>query len=250
MDNILQFKDKVAIVTGASQGIGEAIALDLSRQGARVILCDVQKDKCEELAQTILDGGGAGEAYCVDVSFPDQVNTMVDEVIRKHAAVHFLINNAGITRDNLLMRMKKEEWDSVLRVNLDGVYLFTRAVIRNMLSNRFGRIVNMSSVVGLMGNAGQANYSASKAAVVGFTKSLAREVASRKVTVNAVAPGYIASPMTAGLSEAVKKAFLDIIPMKRFGTPEEVARLVRFILSEDAAYITGHVFNINGGMYM
>jgi 3-oxoacyl-[acyl-carrier protein] reductase len=245
-----QFNDRVAIVTGASQGIGEAIALDLSQQGARVILCDVQKEKCEGLVQTILDGGGSGEAYCVDVSFPDQVKTMVDEVIRKHSAVHFLINNAGITRDNLLMRMKKEEWDTVLRVNLDGVYLFTRAVIRKMLSNRFGRIVNMASVVGLMGNAGQTNYSASKAAVIGFTKSLAREVASRGVTVNAVAPGYIASPMTDGLSEAVKKAFLDIIPLKRFGTTAEVARLVRFILSEDAAYITGHVFNINGGMYM
>jgi 3-oxoacyl-[acyl-carrier protein] reductase len=246
-----QLKDKTAIVTGASQGIGEAIALDIGRlEGITVILADVQREKCEEVAQSIIKTGGSAEAYQVDVCSSEQVTAVVDDVIKKHGAVHYLINNAGITRDNLLMRMKKEEWDAVLRVNLDGVYLFSRAVIRNMLSNRFGRIVNMASVVGLMGNAGQTNYSASKAAVVGFTKSLAREVASRGITVNAVAPGYIASPMTDKLSDAVKSAFLDFIPMKRFGTPEEVANLVRFILSEDAAYITGHVFSINGGMYM
>ena len=246
-----QLKDKTAIVTGASQGIGEAIALDIGRlEGTKVILADVQKEKCEEVARSIIDAGGSAEAYQVDVCSSEQVTAVVDDVIKKNGAVHYLINNAGITKDNLLMRMKKEEWDAVLRVNLDGVYLFSRAVIRNMLSNRFGRIVNMASVVGLMGNAGQTNYSASKAAVVGFTKSLAREVASRGITVNAVAPGYIASPMTDKLSDAVKSAFLDYIPMKRFGTPEEVAKLVRFILSEDAAYITGHVFSINGGMYM
>lgn len=244
------FNEKVSIVTGASQGIGEAIALDLGRLGAKVVLVDIQKELCDNLARTIGENKGHAEAYCVDVSQAEQVNSVVEDVIKRHGAVHFLINNAGITRDNLLMRMKKEDWDSVLRVNLDGVYLFSRAVIRNMLSNRNGRIVNLASVVGLMGNAGQTNYSASKAAVIGFTKSLAREVASRGITVNAVAPGYIASPMTDKLGEEVKKAFLDIIPMKRFGTPDEVAKLVRFILSEDAAYITGNVFNINGGMYM
>jgi 3-oxoacyl-[acyl-carrier protein] reductase len=244
------FNEKVSIVTGASQGIGEAIALDLGRLGAKVVLVDIQKELCDNLARTIGENKGHAESYCVDVSQPEQVNSVVEDVIERHGAVHFLINNAGITRDNLLMRMKKEDWDSVLRVNLDGVYLFSRAVIRNMLSNRNGRIVNLASVVGLMGNAGQTNYSASKAAVIGFTKSLAREVASRGITVNAVAPGYIASPMTDKLGEEVKKAFLDIIPMKRFGTPDEVAKLVRFILSEDAAYITGNVFNINGGMYM
>ena len=246
----MSFKDKVSIVTGASQGIGEAIAREIAGEGSEVVLVDVLEDKAQEVARSISEGGGKASVFCFDVSDSGQVNEATEQIIKKHGAVHHLINNAGITRDNLLMRMKEEEWDAVLSVNLKGVFNLSRAVIRNMMGNRFGRVVNISSVVGVMGNAGQSNYSASKAGVIGFTKSLAREVASRGITVNAVAPGYVATAMTDTLPENIKEMFLEIIPMKRFGTPEEVSRVVKFLLSEDAAYITGQVININGGMYM
>jgi 3-oxoacyl-[acyl-carrier protein] reductase len=174
----------------------------------------------------------------------------VERVLKDHQKIDHLVNNAGITRDGLLLRLKEEDWDSVIAVNLKGVFNFSKAVIRSMISNRFGRIVNIASVVGLMGNAGQTNYSASKAGVIGFTKSLAREVAARGITINAIAPGYIATAMTEDLSEAVKNAFVELIPMKRFGTPDEVAQVVKFFLSEEASYITGQVLGINGGMLM
>jgi len=180
----------------------------------------------------------------------DQAMDMAEKVVQDHKKIDYLVNNAGITRDNLLMRMKEEEWDSVLSVNLKGVFNFSKAVIRNMIGNRYGRIVNISSVVGLMGNAGQSNYAASKAGVLGFTKSLAREVAARGITVNAVAPGYIATPMTENLPDTVKNIFIELIPVKRFGTPDEIAHVVKFLLSDDAAYITGQVINVNGGMVM
>jgi 3-oxoacyl-[acyl-carrier protein] reductase len=241
---------KTSIVTGASQGIGEAIALDLAQNGATVILVDIQKLKLEEVARGIKEKSGKAFVYEADVSDSEQVTKTLEDVIEKYGDLHHLVNNAGITRDNLLMRMKEEEWDAVLTVNLKGVFNFSRAIIRHMIRNRYGRIVNVSSVVGLMGNAGQTNYSASKAGVIGFTKSLAREVASRGITVNAVAPGFIETSMTKNLPEATKKIFLDAIPLGRFGTPQEVAQAVRFLLSEEAAYITGQVININGGMYM
>ncbi|MFC2159038.1 3-oxoacyl-[acyl-carrier-protein] reductase [Acidobacteriota bacterium] len=244
------FKDKVSIVTGASQGIGEAIAKELAGEGAEVVILDVVRDKAEEVARGINESGGKATVFSLDVSDFAQVAEVTEEIINKYGAVHHLVNNAGITRDNLLMRMKEEEWDAVLTVNLKGVFNLSRAIIRSMMGNRSGRIVNISSVVGVMGNAGQTNYSASKAGVIGFTKSLAREVASRGVTVNAVAPGFVATAMTDSLPENVKETFLEIIPMKRFGSPEEVSRVVKFLLSEDAAYITGQVININGGMYM
>lgn len=244
------FSEKVSVVTGASQGIGEAISLDLASRGADVVLVDIQGEKLEEVAQKIKAEGGKVSSFCVDVSRTGQVSSVVDAILEEHGQIHHLVNNAGITRDNLLMRMKEEDWDAVLAVNLKGVFNFSRAVIRNMISQRYGHIVNIASVVGLMGNAGQTNYSASKAGVIGFTRSLAREVASRGITVNAVAPGYIATAMTESLPEATKKMFEQVIPMKRFGTPEEVASAVRFLLSEESAYITGHVININGGMYM
>jgi 3-oxoacyl-[acyl-carrier protein] reductase len=180
----------------------------------------------------------------------EQVKEVVEKIIQDHQKVDYLINNAGITRDRLLMRMKEEEWDAVLAVNLKGVFNFSKTLIRNMMNNRFGRIVNISSVVGQIGNPGQCNYSASKAGVIGFTKSLAREVASRGITVNAIAPGYIDTPMTKDLSESVKKAFIELIPAKRFGTVEEIAHVAKFLLSDEASYITGQVISVNGGLFM
>ncbi len=246
----MDFSGKVSVVTGASQGIGEAIALDLAQNGAEIVLVDIQKEKLDNVARKIADSGGKASSYEADVSNTGQVEDLVDALIRNHGSVHHLINNAGITRDNLLMRMKEEEWDSVMAVNLKGVFNFSKALIRHMIRNRYGRIVNISSVVGLTGNPGQANYSASKAGVLGFTKSLAREVASRGITVNAVAPGFIQTAMTESLPEEVQKQFLGVIPMGRFGTPQEVAQAVRFLVSDQASYITGQVININGGMFM
>lgn len=246
----MSLENKVGIITGASQGIGEAIALELAREQAEVVLIDVQKDKLDKVVDKINEAGGKAAAYCVDVSLFDKVNEVVEGICKKFKKIDFVVNNAGITRDSLFMRMKEDEWDDVIAVNLKGVFNFCKAIIRHMVSNRYGRIVNLSSVVGLMGNAGQANYSASKAGVVGLTKSLAREVAARGITVNAVAPGYIATAMTDVLPDSVKKMFVDIIPMKRFGTPEEVAHVVKFLVSDEAAYITGQVIGINGGMLM
>lgn len=244
------FEGKVSIVTGASQGIGENIALQLSREGAEVILVDIQKEKLEEVADKVARNKGKASVFCADVSRLDQVKEVTEKVVQDHKKIDHLVNNAGITRDNLLMRMTEEEWDAVLTVNLKGVFNFSKAVIRNMISNRYGRIVNISSVVGQMGNPGQTNYAASKAGVLGFTKALAREVAPRGITVNAIAPGYIATPMTENLPEQVKKIFIEFIPMKRFGSPDEIAHAVKFLLSDEAAYITGQVINVNGGMIM
>ena len=241
---------RVSIVTGASQGIGENIAIELSGAGADVILVDIQKEKLEEVADKVARNKGKASVFCADVSRLDQVKEVTEKVIQDHKRIDHLVNNAGITRDNLLMRMTEEEWDAVLTVNLKGVFNFSKAVIRNMISNRYGRIVNISSVVGQMGNPGQTNYAASKAGVLGFTKALAREVAPRGITVNAIAPGYIATPMTENLPEQVKKIFIELIPMKRFGSPDEIAHAVKFLLSEEAAYITGQVINVNGGMIM
>lgn len=246
----MSLNKKVAVITGASQGIGEAIAFELAKEQARVVLVDVQKEKLDSVAAGIEAAGGEAAGFCVDVSSFDQVQKAVGDILDSHNKIDILINNAGITRDTLFMRMKEEEWDAVLTVNLKGVFNFCKAVIRHMIGNRCGRIVNISSVVGLMGNVGQTNYSASKAGVVGLTKSLAREVAQRGITVNAVAPGYIATAMTDALSDSVKQAFLEIIPMKRFGTPEEVAHAVKFLVSDEAAYITGQVVSINGGLLM
>jgi 3-oxoacyl-[acyl-carrier protein] reductase len=245
----MSLKDRVAVITGASQGIGEAISVELAKEQAEVVLVDIQKEKLDEVAGKINTAGGAASTSCVDVSSFEQVQEAVNAILKKKK-IDFLINNAGITRDTLFMRMKEEEWDAVLLVNLKGVFNFSKAVIRHMIGNRFGRIVNVSSVVGLMGNVGQTNYSASKAGVVGLTKSLAREVALRGITVNAVAPGYIATDMTDALSDSIKQTFREIIPMKRFGTPEEVAHAVKFLVSDEAAYITGQVISINGGMHM
>ncbi|MFQ5721344.1 MAG: 3-oxoacyl-[acyl-carrier-protein] reductase [Candidatus Aminicenantales bacterium] len=241
---------RVSIITGASQGIGQSIAQELAQVGATVILVDIQQEKLEKVAEKIKASGGQALACPADVTNQGAVNQVVKDILNKFQRIDHLINNAGITKDNLLMRMKEEEWDAVLAVNLKGVFNFCQAVIRSMIAKRYGRIVNISSVVALMGNAGQTNYAASKAGIIGLTKSLAREVASRGITVNAVAPGYVSTAMTNNLADSVKQRFLEIIPLKRFGLPEEVAHLVKFLVSDEAAYITGQVININGGMFM
>ena len=245
-----RFEGRVSIVTGASQGIGEAIARDLAAEGAAVVLVDVQPDKLEAVVRSIADAGGKAEAHQADVGDAAAVERVVNAVTAAHGRIDPLVNNAGITRDGLLMRMREEDWDAVIRVNLKGTFNLSKAVIRTMIAAKYGRIVNIASVVGLMGNAGQANYAASKAGVLALARSLAREVAARGITVNAVAPGYIATAMTEGLPEDIKKAFLEIIPMKKFGLPKDVASAVIFLLSDEAAYITGQVVNVNGGMYM
>ncbi len=245
-----RFEGRVSIVTGASQGIGEVIARDLAEEGATVVLADVQREKLEAVAGAINAAGGRAEAHAVDVADAAAVERTVAAVVAAHKRVDHLVNNAGITRDGLLMRMKEEDWDAVLRVNLKGTFNFSRAVLRTMIAARYGRIVNIASIAGQMGNPGQANYAASKAGVIAFAKSLAREVGSRGITVNAVAPGFIETAMTAGLPEEVKAAYLEAIPLKKFGLPKDVSSAVKFLLSEDASYITGQVVGVNGGMYM
>jgi len=245
-----RFEGRVSIVTGASQGIGEVIARDLAGEGAAVVLFDVQMEKLEAVARSIAAAGGKAEGHQVDVGDAAAVERAVAAVVAAHGRIDHLVNNAGITRDGLLMRMREEDWDAVLRVNLKGTFNFSKAVIRPMVAARYGRIVNIASVAGLMGNAGQTNYAASKAGVIAFARSLAREVGARGITVNAVAPGFIATAMTDVLPEDVKKGYLDLIPLRKFGLPKDVSSAVIFLLSDDAAYITGQVVSVNGGLYM
>ena len=246
----MKFEGKVSLVTGASQGIGLAITERLAREGALVVLVDVRKEALENTVRELREKGLKVDSHEADVSNLAQATSVVEAVVRDHGRIDHLVNNAGITRDNLLLRMKEEDWDAVLNVNLKGTWNFCKAAIKPMVSGRYGRIVNIASVVGLCGNPGQTNYSASKAGVMGLSRSLAREVASRGITVNCIAPGYIASAMTDRLPEDVKKSFMDSIPAKRFGSAEEVAGVVEFLVSDAAAYITGQVINVNGGMYM
>jgi 3-oxoacyl-[acyl-carrier protein] reductase len=246
----MRFEGRVSVVTGASQGIGEVIARDLAAEGAAVVLVDVQADKLEAVAASIAGAGGRAETRAVDVGDAAAVEAAVAAVVAAHGRIDHLVNNAGITRDGLLMRMKEADWDLVLRVNLKGAFNFSKSVLRTMIAARYGRIVNIASIAGLMGNAGQANYAASKAGLIALAKSLAREVGSRGITVNAVAPGFIATAMTDALPEEVRKAYLEAIPLKKFGLPKDVASAVEFLLSEEAAYITGQVVGVNGGMYM
>jgi 3-oxoacyl-[acyl-carrier protein] reductase len=244
------FDGRVSIVTGASQGIGEAVALDLAAAGATVVLVDVQEDKLVSVARAIGEAGGRAEVRVADVGDAARAQEIADAALAAHGRIDHLVNNAGITRDALLVRMREEDWDAVVRVNLKGTFNFSKAVVRAMMGARYGRIVNIASVAGMMGNAGQVNYAASKAGAIAFAKSLAREVAARGVTVNCVAPGFIITAMSDKVPEDIKKTFLEGIPMKKFGLPKDVVSAVRFLLSEDASYITGQVIGVNGGMYM
>ncbi len=240
---------RVALVTGGAQGIGKAIALALAREGAEVAVTDMNKAGAEEAAREIADLGGRTWALAGDVSSFDEAREMVEKVREDAGRIDILVNNAGITRDSLLLRMKEEAWDSVIAVNLKGAFNFCKAAVPAMMKQRWGRIVNMSSVVGAMGNAGQVNYAASKAGLIGLTKSLAREVASRGVTVNAVAPGFIDTAMTQALSEKVRNALLAQIPAGRLGGVEDVVAATLFLASPMSGYITGQVLHVNGGMY-
>jgi 3-oxoacyl-[acyl-carrier protein] reductase len=246
----MTLEGKTAIVTGAAQGIGRAIAETLARDGADVAVADLDPSRSQEVVEAITKLGRRALNLKVNVADWNDAKNMVDQVIKEWNRVDILVNNAGITRDGLLLRMKEEDWHLVLQVNLYGTFHCTKAVLQPMTKQRYGRIVNIASIVGAMGNAGQANYAASKAAVIGFTKSVAREYASRMVTVNAVAPGFIDTAMTRGLSEDVKDTLLKQIPLGRLGQPTDIAEAVRFLASEAAGYITGHILHVNGGMLM
>jgi len=246
----IELLGKTALVTGAGGGIGKATALLLAESGADVAVCDLNKEAVEATEKEILALGRKSRAYTVDVSDSNQVQDMIKDIIADFSKIDILINNAGITRDNLLMRMKDEDWDLVLSVNLKSVFLLSKAVSRHMIKARSGKIVNVASVIGLIGNTGQANYAASKAGVIGLTKSLAKEFASRSITVNAVAPGFIKTAMTDKLSEEVKNKMLEDIPLGFLGEASDVAKVIRFLVSEDARYLTGQVIHIDGGMVM
>jgi len=241
---------KVALVTGGSRGIGRQIGIALAQAGAEVILADLDADGAEETAREINAAGGRARGLLLNVAEDEAVENGVAELLTHYDRIPILVNNAGITRDNLLLRMKQEDWDRVLQTNLTGVYRMCKALVPSMTRAREGRIVNISSVVGSMGNAGQTNYAAAKAGLEGFSRSLAREVASRNVTVNCVAPGFIDTAMTQSLPDAARDRLLAQVPLKRLGRPEDIAEAVLFLVGDGAAYITGATLHVNGGMYM
>jgi 3-oxoacyl-[acyl-carrier protein] reductase len=246
----MKLEGRVALVTGASQGIGHACALALAREGATVAVAARNRQKLEELAAQITAAGPQAAAFVMDVSDELQVKSGIKSALGQYGKIDILVNNAGITRDQLVMRMKRADWDAVLNTNLTSAYLCIQQVIGSMLKQRWGRIINITSVFGQMGQAGQTNYAASKAGLIGLTMAMAREVASRNITCNAVAPGFIETGMTAMLSEEFKQNAVKSIPLGRVGVPEDVASAVCFLASDDASYITGHVLNVNGGMLM
>lgn len=247
----MSLEGKVALVTGASRGIGKEIALELARKGANVVVNYAgSESRAQETVEEIKALGRESFAIQANVKDASDVQRMIDETIARFGALHILVNNAGITRDNLMLRMKEEDWDEVLDTNLKGVFLATKLVSRQMMKQRWGRIINISSVVGFSGNAGQANYSAAKAGIIGLTKSSARELASRNITVNAIAPGYIVTDMTDQLADSIKEELLKQIPLGRLGEPKDIAKMTAFLAGDDSSYITGQTFHVNGGMYM
>ncbi|MDO9124793.1 MAG: 3-oxoacyl-[acyl-carrier-protein] reductase [Deltaproteobacteria bacterium] len=246
----MELSGKVALVTGAAQGIGKAIALLLARNGADVVVSDINLEKAQETTNEIQGMGRRSFAIKVNVADLKDVERMVEAIVEQFGRIDILVNNAGITRDRLILRMTEEDWDAVLDVNLKGTFNCTKAVIRHMSKQKSGKIVSIASVSGEMGNPGQANYAASKAGVIGFTKTIAREFAGRGINVNAIAPGYIQTPMTDAVPEKAKEELKRMIPMERLGKPEDVAQAVLFLVSENSSYITGQVLNVNGGIYM
>ena len=247
----MDFKDKVAIVTGASRGIGRAIALEFGGRGARVVVNFNQNSSAaDEVVKKISESGGEAFAHQADVSVFEQADGLVKTAIEKYGDLHILVNNAGITRDGLIMTMSESDWDDVIQTNLKSTFNCCKAAIRHMLRRRYGRIINIASVSGIMGNPGQTNYSASKAGQIGFTRALAREVASRTITVNAIAPGFIQTDIWSTVPEDAQESLMDIIPLGRVGQPEEIAKAAAFLASDDAAYITGHILTVDGGIAM
>jgi 3-oxoacyl-[acyl-carrier protein] reductase len=247
----MRLRDKVAIVTGASRGIGRATALALAAEGARVVVnFNARADAAEQVVEEIVAAGGQASARQADVGDFAQAEALVKSTIQSHGDLHILVNNAGITRDGLILTMSEADWDDVLRTNLKSTFACSKAAVRHMLRRRYGRIINITSVAGQIGNPGQTNYSASKAGQIGFTRSLAREVASRSITVNAVAAGFIETEIWSGVPPEAQQAFLGMIPLGRKGTVDDIARAVVFLASDDAAYITGHVLSVDGGMAM
>jgi len=241
---------RTALVTGASQGIGRACAIELAKAGAKVALAARNEEKLAEVAAEIAAAGGTAQAFAIDIASEETIKAGAKAALAHFGSIEILVNNAGITKDGLMMRMKRADWDAVLSTNLTGTFLLTQALVSSMLKARWGRIINISSVVGETGQAGQANYAASKAGLIGLTKSLARELASRGITANAVAPGYIETAMTAVLEDKQREQMLAHNPLARPGTDLDIAHAVRFLASDEAAYITGHVLDVNGGMYM
>ncbi|HVS62576.1 MAG TPA: 3-oxoacyl-[acyl-carrier-protein] reductase [Thermoanaerobaculia bacterium] len=247
---MFRFEGRTALVSGASQGIGAATARALAARGARVVLAARNRERLDELVGEIEASGGRALALPLDLADPGSIESAVASLEGEMAAVDVLVNNAGVTDDGLLLRMSQEQWERVLRTNLTGTFVLTKALVRGMMKRRYGRIVTVSSVVGLMGNAGQANYAASKAGLVGFTKSIARELGSRGITANVVAPGFVSTAMTESLAESVKESMLQATSLGRFGSVDDVAAAVLFLASEEAGYVTGDVLNVSGGLYM